>query len=550
MSFPIYVLTSLLISAATMGLVLLARKRWMAVAAALVGATGLLLLHGPAYFHFFADDSYISLRYARHLADGLGPNWNSEGRVEGYTNFLWMATLAGVAKLGGDLVDSARAFGFLSLLATIVAVYLIWQLWADDDPESGVASPVVLAAALIGIALTDGVVFWGFSGMETPLFMALITGGAYCYLRERRGAGLVPWSAVVFAAAAMTRPEGVLAAAVTGAFVLGEALSGGDRRARARVLFWAAVFAALYGSYFLWRYSYYGYLFPNTFYAKAGATSAVFDRGLNYVWVYGLRYQLLALAAGVTALLLRARLRVDAAYVLALTAVLLAEIVYEGGDGFGHGRFIVPLLPLLYLGGIAGGAVVLRRLALAPVPAAALATAVLTLGAMSLTRASIDPSLSLEERSQADGKELSIWLSEHTPEDYTIAAYAVGIVGYYSDRDILDLLGINDATIAHTDVSNLGAGLAGHEKYNTDYVLERARPELIIAGLGEPRRLTEEQLRARLSSLADADVRSHLFTSPRVWQLYDVRAVQIGNRWFHLLQRADTVSEWQAPDLF
>ncbi|MEX1255202.1 MAG: hypothetical protein WEE64_12760 [Dehalococcoidia bacterium] len=547
-SFPVLVLASLLVSAATMGAVLLARKRWMAVAAALAGATGLLLLQGLGYFDFANDDSYISLRYARHLADGLGPNWNSEGRVEGYTNFLWMATLAGVAKLGGDLVDSARAFGFLSLLATIVAVYLIWQLWADDDPESGVASPVVLAAALIGIALTDGVVFWGFSGMETPLFMALITGGAYCYLRERRGAGLVPWSAVVFAAAAMTRPEGVLAAAVTGAFVLGEALSGGDRRARARVLFWAAVFAALYGSYFLWRYSYYGYLFPNTFYAKTGTTNDLFNRGLEYVWFYGLRYQLLALAAGVSALLLRARLRVDAAYVLTLCGVLLAGVVYEGADSFPHGRFIAPLVPLLYLAGIAGGAVVLKRLALPARPAAVVATVLLTLAALSLARTSLHPGLAAEKQLQRDGIDLSVWLNENAPEDYTIGAYGVGVVGYYIDRDILDLLGLNDVKIAHTDVSNLGAGLAGHEKSNPDYVLEEAQPELIIPTLGDFVRRTEDQLREGFEGLADA--RRLLLADERLWERYDVRAVKIGNRWFHLLQRADTVSEWQAPGLF
>src|SRR3990172_9773666 len=101
MPFPLFVFVSSLIAAGTLIAVrLLAQRPWLALVAGLAGATLLLLLVGPAYFDCFADDAYISFRYSDHLARGLGPNWNSEGRVEGYTSFSWMAILAGVAKLG------------------------------------------------------------------------------------------------------------------------------------------------------------------------------------------------------------------------------------------------------------------------------------------------------------------------------------------------------------------------------------------------------------------------------------------------------------------
>ena len=241
MSFPLYVLTSSAIAAVTMLAVLsLSSRRWLAVLAAFAGAIALLLVHGPLYFDFYADDAYITLRYSQHLADGLGPNWNTEGRVEGYTTFLWMGTLAGLAKLGFDLVDASRVLGFLSLLATFFAVYRIWGLWGGEQPERGLRSPVLLAAVLLGLALTDGVAFWGFSGMETPLFMALLTWSAYLYLRERRG-GRIPWSAFALAATAMTRPEGLIAVGVTGLFVLYDAATSPDRRqAIGRAVAWAA----------------------------------------------------------------------------------------------------------------------------------------------------------------------------------------------------------------------------------------------------------------------------------------------------------------------
>ena len=358
MSFSLFVFVTSALAVGTMSAVLfLSRSRWLVVIAALVGAIALLIVYG-LYVDYYADDAYITLRYSRHLADGLGPNWNGTGRVEGYTSFLWMALPAGLGKLGFDLVDASRALGFLSLVATFLAVVLIWQLWRDDDRESGAGSPVVLAAALVGLALAHGIVFWGFSGMETPFFMALVTASAYCYLRERRGA-LVPWSAVVLAATAMTRPEGLIVAAVTGLFTLADVVREPDRaRAGRRAFAWAGVFLALYGSYSLWRYNYYGYLLPNTYYAKVGLTSASLDRGLRLLVDQGLQLHLLAMSVGVAVLAVSKRLRHEGAYIAAVVGALIVGVVIEGG-GDANNRFLLPALPLLFLGGLASLSVLL-----------------------------------------------------------------------------------------------------------------------------------------------------------------------------------------------
>ena len=550
MSFPLYVLTSSAIAAVTMLAVLsLSGRRWLAVLAAFAGATALILVHGPLYFDFYADDAYITLRYSQHLADGLGPNWNSEGRVEGYTTFLWMGTLAGLAKLGVDLVDASRVLGFLSLLATFAAVYRIWLLWSGEQPESGLRSPALLAATLLGLALTDGVAFWGFSGMETPLFMALLTWSAYLYMAERR-AGRIPWSALALAATAMTRPEGLIAAGVTGLFVLFDGATSPDRRqAIARALSWGGVFLAIYGSYFLWRYSYYDFLLPNTFYAKVEATSALYERGLDYVWTYGLRYQLIPLFAGIAFLLTNRRLRGDAAYLLVLTGAMLAGVVIEGADDFPHGRMIVPLAPLLYIGGLAGLAALLKRAALPQAQTLAVAGLALALGGLALFPASQDPFLEFGRRGIEERRQLGVWLNENTPPDYTIAAFAVGAIGYYAiDRDFLDLLGVNDVVIAHTDVPRFGTGIAGHEKFNIDYVLDEVRPEIIIPNDADPGPLTEQEQRQRFARPSPVRARDALLTDPRLWDLYTARSLNLSGNWFNFFQRTDTVDVIDATE--
>ena len=67
-----------------------------------------------------------------------------------------------------------------------------------------------------------------------------------------------------FGLLAMTRPEGLLLAAVTWGTVA--VLEGrGVRRSMLRSLL---CFLIIYAPYFVWRYHFYGYLLPNSFYAK------------------------------------------------------------------------------------------------------------------------------------------------------------------------------------------------------------------------------------------------------------------------------------------
>ena len=49
---------------------------------------------------FLGDDSFISFRYAKHLAEGQGLVWNPGDRVEGYTNFLWVLLMAAGLSVG------------------------------------------------------------------------------------------------------------------------------------------------------------------------------------------------------------------------------------------------------------------------------------------------------------------------------------------------------------------------------------------------------------------------------------------------------------------
>jgi arabinofuranosyltransferase len=536
MAFPLFVLIGFAMASTTIGATALLRdRRSLAALCGLLGATGLLAFVVYAHVRLFpVDDAYIIFRYSRNLADGLGPNWNGEGRVEGYTSFLWMALLAALSKLGLDILDGARVLSWLSLLASFGAMAGVWRLWASEHP-GGIDSPLVLALAAVALAITDGAAYLGFSGMETPLFMALLTVGGYLHLLERRCAA-PPWSALVFVAAAMTRPEGLVAATVTGGFVAASALQTRKRRDLARAAAWLALFSSLYGAYFLWRYTYYDALLPNTFYAKVGPSGAILERGGDYIVSALLNYHILALLAGAALLLTIPRLRWDGAYIITATAAMLGTVALEGGDAFGHGRFIVPILPFVYLSGLAGFAMLLARLSLTSVQAALLAAAVLSVAGLILLRGSDNPHIPKEREAHEERRILGEWLRDNTPPEYTIAAFAVGSVAYYSERDFLDLLGLNDTVIARSEVPGFGKGIAGHERYNVDYALRHVRPEIILTGDADPRPLTASELR----TAGGLPAKVAYLRSEELWEQYDVRSINIDGRWFTFLQRRDT----------
>src|ERR1700733_13778044 len=73
--------------------------------------------------HFFHDDAYITLRYAKHLAAGGGPAWNMHDvSVEGFSSPLHLLLLTACLRLGLAAEISARAIG---LTAHVLLTFLV-----------------------------------------------------------------------------------------------------------------------------------------------------------------------------------------------------------------------------------------------------------------------------------------------------------------------------------------------------------------------------------------------------------------------------------------
>jgi arabinofuranosyltransferase len=460
---------------------------YLVLAAALLVAHALYLSSLMGYD--VVDDAYISFRYALNAARGYGLTFNvGERRVEGYTNFLWTVMLIPALRLKLPIHVASMVLGLLWALGSI----FLLNRSAAHTLEARWLGPV---AALL-LAADGSFALWSVGGLESPLFAALVLAGALAYVREMRDPARVPVSGAWFALAAMTRPEGLLVYGLTGLHQVATRLFRERKLATRQDWQRLGLFALIWAPWFAFRWRYYGYPLPNTFYAKVTLDDSVAQRarGLAYVGTF-IRIHLGYAPLAVALLpLLRRRWRLWASYLVLVVVAYGAYVAYVGGD-WSVGRFFVPLMPLFYTL-LAGGLIVagewLVKLAsrwrtipkrlergIAAAVIAALCVGLFFQSSLNGEKAlfldRFDARLAGQART-AMGK----WLADHMPPDTYIAVDAAGQIPYYSDLKALDLYGLNDLNIAHRQVQDMGKGTPGHEKMDMDYVIYVAQPDYII----------------------------------------------------------------------
>ena len=322
---------------------------------------------------FLCDDAFISFRYVRNLLDGNGLVFNVGERVEGYTNFLWILELAAIWGIFGLRPEHAAPWLSVAYSIGTIAAMVWWVVRLPSLQKRGLVG--WMALGLLCSSATFAA--WTSSGgLETRQFTFFIIAAVVClsvYGNSRWGLLVASLS---LAAAALTRPEGLLLAACCFGWFTVQRIMKGERsisRLARQMTYLLVPFVALVAAHFLFRYAYYGEWLPNTYYAKH--VRPWYESGFRYLGTAALEtglYLLLPLAF----LALRTHWRKDrdGAYALALLCVIvhMAYLLPIGGDHFEYRPldFYWPLLAVPAAEGIAllgsGISTALRRFP--PVP--------------------------------------------------------------------------------------------------------------------------------------------------------------------------------------
>ncbi len=493
---------------------------------AAVLAVALFLWRLVGHWGALIDDAYISLRYGRHWAEGLGLVFNVGERVEGYTNFLWVI-------LGGLLlktpVPPILGLRLVSLLACCVAMLVGIRLlrrfdgvWGTNGAGQTTSERPWLdgptTALIVVLSSAESLTYYASTAMESMLFAALYMAALYCALveagdfEEEAQRRVSVW---LFLLLALTRPEGVLLFVITHGLLvtagawhrLGPPTAGAWHRLAGKAL-WpdlkrslvdGVVFAGVYGPYFAWRWSYYGEFFPNTYYAKVTGGPEQWRNGLLALGDWSLSHPLwVAVLLCVPWVLWSRRGHRDTpkAFLLWGSSLLwLGYVVRIGGDFMPFFRFFLPLLaPLAVL------TVWLWRQAPWPLSQGPRS---LWLGLLVLLQLlagwANEEALRayVAHRTTVVGLQVGRFFGQRLQPDDLVATNTVGSLPYESGLPSLDMLGLTDKAIARHPIYVVSPRWSGHRRGWGDYVVRR-RPRVVLwynsAGAADPHYLGDHQL--------------------------------------------------------
>ena len=415
-----------------------------------------------------SEDSFITFRYVSNTLAGYGPVFNVGEYVQGYTHPLWYFLLVIGNLFVSDLIPLSIGLAlFFTAGAQLLIAHTLLRL-------GGVTLHGGLATALFAVICVSSGAWLSFStgGLENPLsgFLVVALVSELVLRRLQRPFVVTLLGALLV----LNRPDHAVFFLPIALLLLPQLRTP----AGARAVLLGAIPLVAWVAIALWLY---GDLTPNTAHAKVGILPSWRDtvaQGFVYLWDWISHEPLPALTA--LALLVYATLRANDGPRRALAAGIWLQLVYViqvGGD-FMRGRFLL----VIFIASLAFGLTTLvadlrRRGASAGWLAAAVAIGA---GALLFTlpsRPEKHPGLGLPKSGIVDERMfypgyhwshyrkagrihnpyLALSLADELREfaeacgPVTVHARNPGTLGYLAGPkvQVIDLLGLTDATIAH-----------------------------------------------------------------------------------------------------
>jgi arabinofuranosyltransferase len=307
------------------------KNTWRALIALLIA----MLLFFVIRRAWISDDAMITFRTVDNFLNGYGLRWNIIERVQTYTNPLWLFVLAIVSIFTGNISFSAI---IVSLACTLTTALLI------------VRNAISSYAAVLGVgilALSGIFVNYSTSGLENPLTMLLLVVFLTLLVRQDLSNRDLFLLSFVSSLGLVNRMDTGLIYAPMLLYVF----MTSPRKLQTLLLFGLGQFPFI--SWEIFSVIYYGFPFPNTFYAKVGmgiSSRELMAQGFVY-FMNSLDFDPLTIFVIVLGIL-SSFFRVNRGRNLAVSLGIFLYLLYiirVGGD-FMSGRFFAtPLIVAVFL---------------------------------------------------------------------------------------------------------------------------------------------------------------------------------------------------------
>ena len=304
------------------------------------------------------DDANIYMVYMQNFANGHGFVYNIGGeKVEGFTSLLWT--------LLGSLSFSVTQNPEIVLLAIniIMITYALWKLVCYIDNSSEVRRRLITPSSLLLLGLLfiiPGYFDWTIlSLLETGVWSSLLILISLNLLdsseKDTNSKNIKFHLFIILLI--ICRPEGILWGAwfILAKYLMMLAKEKSMMKTLSLIVPSLAVYSLAIICLIIWREYYFGFPFPNTFYAKVSSdliANAV--AGVKYIFLCFVNnpLALLSLLLVIGNIYAVRKLKDEKKkYVLFFTGgiVFLTFLIplYTGGDHFGLSRFMQPAVPLI-----------------------------------------------------------------------------------------------------------------------------------------------------------------------------------------------------------
>ncbi len=421
--------------------------------------------------HSQMDDALIYLRYIRNVVEGYGLTYNAGEKFNALTSPLYTVLLVTMSFFLKSLQAATVVLsaGFL-FAASILGARLFGR---------GTLEAVVTASLICSVHY-----FYQTMGMETTLFLFLAASSLYLYKQNSR------WFLVTLALLVITRNEGVFLGLMLGTDYLLRHRALPDIK---MLLLAVAIFLAPY----VFNFLYYGDFVATTGSAKIGqgksglwGESGIFFRTGYFIPAFFSN----SIAALITLLILTVygawSLRREPLAILTLLFLVLLLAFYAGFNIPAYHWYYGPFFFFALLFACRGFFNLLDRL-MAQRPDKYRIGAMLAVSGLALFMASRLISFN-EILPQQNYVATGNWLKENTLPEASVAMVEIGLVGWYSERYIIDILGLVNPHNADYVAQREFSSWLMH--YQPDYLLrhepvwphESSIPPLESAGFYEP----------------------------------------------------------------
>lgn len=446
------------------------------------------------------DDAMISMRYAKHLAQGHGLVWNiGEPPVEGFTNLGWTLFMAFLHLFPFSVSKISLAVMLTSLVILLTNIKVVHKITETLIPESNYAPTL---AALI-TAFYFPLVFWSLRGMEVGLLTLLINFAillAISHLPSQKSVGttwrVVPGKnkniliGIILALAIIVRIDAIISTTLIVLYLFTK-----NKHSATRCVPTISIIIATLAIFYFQK-TYFGDFLPTTYYQKVTGFSTLerIQHGLLVFNQFAARDTLLLFLFSLASLFFYTRSVQRNREALLLLGVFIAQCAYSiyiGGDYAepetnAANRFITQGMPALIILFSWMTSRILTDLKTAQ-PQSALSNPkvnpAIPLALIILIIISGEPWINYVIDNapllKADIRrvKLGLLIAENTAPEAVIAVHAAGQIPYFSERTTIDLLGLNDSIIAKS--TGHGEFYPGHNKWDYDYSITQLQPDLI-----------------------------------------------------------------------